>query len=161
MRKSLSLILALALAFAFAAPALAANETTGSTTVTYDVTSNYTITIPGDVTIAGGTGTQNVSVNAGSVIDPTKSLQFKITNAAHYDATDGFRLKNNVGTDVYLSYTITYPTSQTISDLTTVFLSADAAEAYAGKSVTLTYTPVAAQSAGVYTDTLTFTIGLV
>lgn len=160
MKKTGSLLLALLLSLAVSVPAWAETPTGGSTEVTYTVAQSYTITIPASVTITNQTGSQTISVNKDSIIPADKSLTFAIAAAANYDeANNKFRLKNDVGKDVYLDYTITYPTDQTAA-LNTELLSATAAEAYAGKSATLTYQTSAAQSAGIYTDTLTFTVGL-
>ena len=161
MRKFLSIALALTLCFAVAAPAFAANETSGSTDVTYTVVTNYFVSIPEDVEIVSGSGTQTVAVTQNSVIPADKSLALSITGATNYDAVEGFRLKNNVGTDVYLAYDITYPTDNEINDLVTTFLTADAATSYAGTDVMLTFTTDTAESAGTYEDQLTFTVALV
>lgn len=160
MKKLLALFATISLMLAFSAPAFAANTTGGNMALTYNVAASYTVTIPDAVTITNGSGTQTVTVNARSLIPANESLKVKIASATHYDAANSrFRLKNAVGTDIYLGYAITYPTNQTVA-LNTAFLTAIPGEVYAGKAVVLTFTSDTAESAGTYSDTLTFAVSV-
>lgn len=58
MKKIISIFLVLVLMLVLSVPAFAANTTGGRMTLTYAVGSEYTVTIPADVVIKNGTGTQ-------------------------------------------------------------------------------------------------------
>ena len=119
------------------------------------------MTIPSSVTLAASTGTitGDFSVGANSLIPANQQLVMKITDATNYDTTNSkFRLKNGVGTNVYLPYSI-QENSNTVA-MNTSFLTVSAEQAHVGASVTLSFTAETPQSAGTYTDTLTISVSL-
>lgn len=157
MKKIISVALTVLMTLALATPVLAENTKNKSMTLTYDVGSTYTVIIPPSVDIAHGTGAQTVTVSGGSVIAANKVLNVRITNAKNKTADEPFRLQNNVDNSVYLNYSVTYPTEQTVA-LNVPFITATPAQVYEGMSVVLTFTTGEAKSAGRYTDSLTFTV---
>ena len=161
MKKTLALALALALILTLGVTAGAENSTGGSTLLSYTVETNYTVTIPSSVTLEASTGTitGDFSVGANSLIPADQQLVMKITAATNYDTTlSVFRLKNGVGTNVYLPYSIKKDLDAVVMD--TPFLTVNAGEAYAGASVTLSFVADTPESAGTYTDTLTISVSL-
>lgn len=86
-------------------------------------------------------------------------MSVKITTAANATAEHSFRLQNNKDTEVYLNYSIKYGSAPgTEVELDKAFLIATPAQVYEGTSVDLTFTTDTVQSAGTYTDTLTFNV---
>lgn len=178
MKKRLALILALALVFTLAIPALATSQTgdgtadlTGTTNIEYKVDSTYSITIPAEITVAEGSGNNilegsgTYSLDADARIPADKRLTFAITAATNYAAVgeveEGFKLKNNVGTNVYLPYNI-WTTDNSEVALDYYFINVDPVTANDyGKSVELNVITDPFTSAGTYSDTLTITVKLI
>lgn len=150
-KKTLATLLTLTMLATAAVPVFAADKTSDTKNVelTYKVESTFTMTIPADTTLTGGTGSSTVSVSD-AVIPFGQSLNITIAST-NYD-TDSFRLKDGNNAN-YIKYTIKNG-STPISNNDTI-LSVDSDNATG--TVTLNYEAEQAKKAGTYTDQLTFT----
>ena len=164
MKKILLLTLALMLTLAFAAPALAditATDGTGTTEVTYEVASRFTVTIPATVTLTNGTGTGAVSLAAGYVLPMAKTLKFAITNSVNYDTT--WKVAGETNHQKY-AYTIKDNTTDVAKDVPVELQAITAAtDNTTAVSKELTFAladGVTIPFADTYKDTLTFTVTL-
>lgn len=122
----------------------------GDTTMSYTVNANYTVTIP--ATVSGNSA--SLSIDAAPVLEEAQKVVISIADSANYD--NGFRLKLK-GADAYVGYNISDGTN-TLAMGSVVLEQPAAAEQAA--TVNLTFTPEKAAYAGVYSDTLTFTIAV-
>ena len=152
-KKTLATLLTLTLLTTAAVPAVAfgVDKTTDTQNIelTYKVESTFTMTIPADITLTGGTGSSTVGVSD-AVIPFGQSLNITIASP-NYD-TDSFRLKDG-DKDNYIKYTIKNgATGISNNDKILSVTSGSATE-----SVTLDYEAEQAKKAGTYTDQLTFT----
>lgn len=166
MKKILSLILIASLFFIITIPnsAEAVNEESGTTLLTYNVGSSYSITIPALINITNGEGTDEYKVNAGSLLVYNKKITFTITGATNYDTTGNkFRMVHGEDPSIFLGYSIKKGVAPDLVNVSkdVVFLEATAAEANAEKKETLTYQTDQAAIAGDYSDTVTITVALV
>ena len=156
-KKTLATLLTLTMLATAAVPVFAADVTTETgqeTTVTYDVTSSFTVVIPESVALTNGTGSGEITVTD-AVIDFGKNLNVTITSATNYDAANSaFRLRDG-DKESYVKYTIKNGSVDVKKDVAFLTVSAGTATGAA----TLTYTADKATKAGNYTDKLTFTVG--
>ncbi|MDO5141857.1 MAG: hypothetical protein Q4D31_02430 [Eubacteriales bacterium] len=169
-RKLIAMTLTLALAQAMAVPAFAAEGTvsqtdsskTTNTTVEYTVKETYTVTIPQSVNLETLTHEQAISATD-VVINEGNELKVTLSSANY---STGFRMKNiavssvgNADTD-FLAYTIQKgsPASEAVTNGGEVLTVKAGTET---GSETLTYnTTGKAKKAGIYQDTLTFTVSV-
>lgn len=163
MKKTIALLCAIAATNLFAVPVYAATPTSGSTLLSYSVTASYTVTIPSTINITSDNIKGTFGVDANSIIDAGKNMKFSITGATNYDTSNSkFRLKNSLGTDIYLDYIISKPSGESSTNVAKdeVFFEATPDEVNDGKTVELTYTIATPKSAGTYTDTLTISVAV-
>ena len=157
MKRKLAFLLALVLVLAFSSSALAATfdqDTTGggTTTVTYTVTSSYTITIPDAITAEAGTDTpaKTVSVNSGFLIENGQTLTINVASA------NVFKLKSAANDTINYTLSSDGNTTPALSSTNTKVLAVSAG-ATTGLTANLTFDIEDPTIAGTYTDTLTFT----
>lgn len=161
MKKFSMIALIVAMVFCLSFSVFAADITapgTANTTLTYTVGSSYTVTIPESVTCSSGnfTGSLDIAVAAGSLIDNQRIINVTIGSSDYSSDGNKWFLKKG---DASIEYTIKDGTTYIQGN--DVVLEASTAEAYAGKDVTLTLAAAGSPSAtGNYTDVLTFTISV-
>ncbi len=167
MKKIVSIMLVMILVMGMSLPVMASEDSgalgDGNTTaLSFEVAPSYIITIPTAINDASPTG--EYKVNQNTLLNAAQKIQFKISGASNYDEENSlFRLQNGSDTTVYLPYTMTKPgtTEPEVIDMNSVFLEADAAQAYTGTSIILTCNLGTAIAAGTYSDTLTITVSVV
>lgn len=158
MKKLLARTLAILMVSTFTIPAMALDATTptGDVEVSYNVSSTYTVTIPEAqefTAVEGKTG--DVELAAGAILPFGETLTVTMSSA---NFSEGFRMKDGTNEN-YLGYTISNNSTEVETNGATV-LSVAAADAPAGASTTLTFTPDTPTIAGDYSDTLTFTVAV-
>lgn len=153
MKKLLSLTLIIAIVITMSVTAFASeikeNSATnsGSTNITYTVDNSYIVTIPDSMTI----GTEATVSVSDVILADGYNLKVSVSSTQY---NDGWKLKNN---DDYIGYTLKI--DGTDVDNNGNVLTARSGETPEKKLVTvLTGT---AKYSGRYTDTLTFTVGLI
>ncbi|NLA77412.1 MAG: hypothetical protein GX851_06245 [Clostridiales bacterium] len=165
MKKTISMVLAIVMLCALAVPAMAANgpitaadQSNNDMTVTYTVTSDYTVNIPEDVTLTDQNETAGsaVELKAGAILPFGESLTVKISSD-NFDTT--WRMKDGENAN-YLAYAIKNGESALTANNAIILTSAAGTDAQAGVSTTLKFTAVAPTIAGTYVDTLTFTVAV-
>ena len=163
-KKTLATLLTLTMLTTAAVPVFAEDvdvttETGQSSIVTYKVDSNFTVTIPKDVTLKDGTGNGAIKVGANAMIPSGKSLTVTITNANKYDEADKkFHLVDTKDPNNTLGYTISTAGIDKV-EKDVAFLTVPAGTV-AETSATLSYTADTVIKAGEYEDTLTFTVAV-
>ena len=153
-KKTLATLLTLTMLTTAAVPVFAADKTndTGSTELTYTVESTFTMTIPADTTLTGGTGSSTVSVSD-AVIPSGQSLNITVSSANYDTSNSKFRLKDQDKDSNYINYTIT-KNDNNITGGDSVLTVASGTET---GSANLVYKADVTKVAGTYKDTLTFT----
>lgn len=149
MKKTLSLILALTLVFSLTVPALAANDTEGTTVIDTTIGETYTIVIPDSTTITfGATSTSigDIGLDAAQ-LEPGNQVTF----TADLTAAGVGAMEDVLGNELAYVMEIDGTGTNTASFSTVTDL-----------PVTIEITTAAwnAAPAGAYSDTITFTIGI-
>lgn len=164
-KKVIAMLLIMILTVCFAMPvgATGTQSITGtgeaagkSTSVTYDVSQAFTVTIPESVTFDTvsriGSGTVTVT---NCLIQHGQTLKVTIKAASNYDAVKGFRLRDG-SKDSYIEYSIKKDGDSLA--INTAFLSVVAGND--SGSATLNFEAAAPTKAGDYADSLTFTVAV-
>lgn len=173
MKKTIAMISALAMMTAMAVPFGAfaedttktLNKTTnsGTTEVSYDVASTYTITIPAGVTLSADTDKPaTIGAAANLMLEDGKSVVVKLTSATNTSSGTTFNAKNSneTSTATYTiksgNNTIGLGESSDYTDVVATFGTSTATQTQAltfSKATGATY-------AGKHTEQLTFTISV-
>lgn len=173
MKKTIAMISALAMMTAMAVPmGVFAEDTTktldkatgsGTTEVSYDVASTYTITIPAGVTLSSDTDeTATIGAAANLMLEAGKSVVVKLTGATNTSSGPTFNAKNSneTSTATYTiksgNNTIGLGESSDYTDVVATFgtsTQAQTQELTFSKAENATY-------AGEHTEQLTFTISV-
>ena len=170
MKKTIAMISALAMMTAMAVPmGVFAEDTTktldkttgsGTTEVSYDVASTYTITIPAGVTLSADTDKPaTIGAAANLMLEDGKSVVVKLTGATNTSSGTTFNAKNSTGNST-ATYTIKKgdtpigvdSTNNTVATFGTS-TQAQTQELTFSKAENATY-------AGAHTEQLTFTISV-
>lgn len=162
-------LLALAMIFSLSASAFATNPTSQNMQVEYTVPANYIVYVPdggNNLVVNPNTrqGEMNIGIRENSVIPGNKAIQMSVNAGTHYDDTaKSYRLQNGNGGQL-LNYVLSYkgavknPNSAQGKVVLETVSAANAFNGFQGKIGVSVDVP---KAAGVYTDTLTFTFGLV
>jgi hypothetical protein len=165
MKKTISLLLALVLVLYLSSTALADEATSinsstqdgkGTTKVSYDVTQNYTVTIPADFTLSTSGTEQTVGVKDVRIANGY-SLTIKMSTGNFDSTNSAYRVKLN---NSYIPYTIQVGgNTQDTNDITVGTFASGTVDP---DDVKLTFSTTQenikkATESGTHTDTLTFT----
>lgn len=162
-KKILSTLLCLSMMFGTAMPIAAATvtrENESDVLLTYSSEENFVITIPADFTIDPSTGTATASVSASNVFIPDKSILNVNIHSDNYNVNWSLTdieesaniLRYSIGTEAWKSNIFN----------NSIVLSVESGEAYDSVISQTLYFKVldALSKAGIYKDTLTFSVEL-
>ncbi len=159
MKKLIAFVLTLAMATIMSVTAFAADTTihqasdpkTGNTTVKFSVDPTYTVTIPGEVTLAYD---DTSSSYKGSGAITTGAVRLHQYQEILVTVTGDFKMTSKEQAELPYTMTIGNSASAVVSgDDVATFVTSTMPQ-----SVTLNYSAENPTYAGVYTDTLTFTV---
>lgn len=174
---AVTLTLSVLLCAVFSTPAFAANETTGSTSVTYTIQGGYTINIPSSVSLNAGGAASAITFTASDVVLESNQMVVVRIDAERTLNSDGqlllssgsgetiscqlFRGNTSVNTDYSVREKITWKSGQE-DPMVASFHSARGSEIGAYSYGFLSADPLLTgyNGAGKYTGTIYFTIGV-
>ena len=161
MKKRLALILTLGMVISMSTTVFAATTTTdlndttktGTTTLTYEQASGYTVTIPADFNVTKDEVSQTIS--AKDVVIPSgKSMKVKVSSPNY---ATGWYLIDKENTENKLAYTMKKGADAVVSGDEILSVSAGT---ISGSQALLFQVTDNVTKAGTYTDTLTFIVSV-